>query len=273
MWKSGALAPSGSRVEKPRSPAARETPVWVQNYQRSIEQARLEYQQMRAIEAPEEAELGQGDFEMQDASSNLVQKQLLEPAQQVVHIIQACNEEKEVLEAEFDLVKASIEILETRIYTDKHRVDMDAAGVGSQLQLQEAVLQELRSGINILQGQDAQIVQEANDICTTRKKEMEAMSKRITDNASQILRIKGTNIGMQRSLKDMNSKIEKVNEVLNCIKNSLKEVPSRRELRDHAVAIDEQLVQMQEVNMGLTTAMEGSKFSQSSQYDFRHPVP
>jgi len=44
-------------------------------------------------------------------------------------------------------------------------------------------------------------------------------------------------------------------------------------LRDHAVAMDEQLVQMQKVNMGLTTAMEGYKFSQSSQYDFRHPVP
>ena len=44
-------------------------------------------------------------------------------------------------------------------------------------------------------------------------------------------------------------------------------------MRDHAVAMDEQLVQMQKVNMGLTTAMEGYKFSQSSQYDFRHPVP
>jgi len=53
------------------------------------------------------------------------------------------------------------------------------------------------------------------------------MSKRIMDNASQILGINGTNIGIQRSLKDMNSKIEKVNEVLNSIKNSLKELPSR----------------------------------------------
>jgi len=151
---------------------------------------------MRVIEAPEEAELGQGELEIQDASSTLVQKQLLELAQQVVHIIQACNEEKEVQEDEFESVKTNIKILETRIHTDKHRVDMDVAGVGTQLQLHEAVLQELRSGINILQGQDAQIVQEANDIFMTHKREMEAMCKRVTDNASQILGIHGTNIGI-----------------------------------------------------------------------------
>jgi predicted nucleic acid-binding Zn-ribbon protein len=134
--------------------------------------------------------------------------------------------------------------------------------------LQEAVLRELRSGVNILQGQDAQIVQEANEIFITHKHEIEAMSKRITDNATKILVVKETNIGVQRSLKDMNSKIQKVNEVLDSIKSSLKEVPSRRELREHATAMDEQLVQMQEVNMGLTTAMEGYKFSESPQYNF-----
>jgi Xaa-Pro aminopeptidase len=139
----------------------------VREYQRRIEQARLEYQQMRAIEAPEEAELGQGELEMQDVSSSLVQKRLSELEWEVGYIIEACNEEKEVLEDAFDSVQSNIKILETRIYTDKHRIDADVAGVGTQLQLQEAVLQELRSGINILQGQDAQIVQEANDIFIT----------------------------------------------------------------------------------------------------------
>jgi hypothetical protein len=100
---------------------------------------------------------------------------------------------------------------------------------------------------------------------------LEAISKRITSCDAQILAVKGTNIGLQRSLKDMNSKIQKVNDVLESIKNSLKEVPSRRELREHATAMDEQLVQMQEVNTGLTTAMEGYKFSESSQFNFRIP--
>jgi hypothetical protein len=71
----------------------------------------------------------------------------------------------------------------------------------------------------------------------------------------------------------MNSKIHKVNQVLDSIETSLREVPSRRELREHANALDEHLVQMQEVNTGLTTAMEGYKFSESSQYNFRQQVP
>jgi SMC interacting uncharacterized protein involved in chromosome segregation len=104
---------------------------------------------MRAIEYPEQAEEGQGELEMPDASSNLVQKQLSELAQQVVHIVQACNEEKELLEDEFESVKANIEILESRIHTDKQRVDSEVAGVGTQMQVQEAVLQEIRSGFNI----------------------------------------------------------------------------------------------------------------------------
>jgi hypothetical protein len=149
----------------------------------------------------------------------------------------------------------------------------DVLGVVTLVQLQEAVLRESRSGVNILQGQDAQIVQEANDIFVTHKNEMEAMSIKITDNANQILSVKGINIGMQRSLKDINSKIHKVNEVLDSIKNVLKEVPSRRELREHATTMDEQIVQMQKVNKGFITAMEDYKFSESSHYNFRQQVP
>jgi hypothetical protein len=92
-----------------------------------IEQARLEYQPMKEIEFPEEAEQGQRALEMPDASSDLVQKQLSELAQHVVHIMQACNEEKVILEDEFDLVQANIDILETRVHTDKYRVDAAVA--------------------------------------------------------------------------------------------------------------------------------------------------
>jgi len=153
-WKSSALAPSGSQGEKPRSLAAREIATWVQEYPRRTEQAWLEHQQIKALEYPEEAVEGQGELEMPDVNSNLVQRQLLQLAQQAVHIVQACNEENEILEDEFESVRANIEILETRIQADKQRVDAEVAGVGSQMQLQEAVLQEIRSGVNILQAQD-----------------------------------------------------------------------------------------------------------------------
>jgi hypothetical protein len=114
------LALSGSRAEKLQSPAATEIPVWVQDYQKRMEQARLEYQQLKAIEFPDEAEHGQGELHMADANSNLVQKQLSELAQQVVNIMQACKEEKEVLEDEFESLQANIQIPDTRVHTDKH---------------------------------------------------------------------------------------------------------------------------------------------------------
>jgi hypothetical protein len=85
------------------------------------------------------------------------------------------------------------------------------------MQLQEAVVQEVRSGINIIQAQDIQIVLEANSVFEAHKKELEAISRRVTNCDGQILSIKGTNIGIQRSVKDMNSKIDKVNGILDSI--------------------------------------------------------
>jgi len=47
------------------------------------------------------------------------------------------------MEDEFVSVRANIETLDTRIHTSKHRVDMEVAGVGNRMQLQEAVLEEI----------------------------------------------------------------------------------------------------------------------------------
>ena len=62
-----------------------------------------------------------------------------------------------------------------------------------------------------MQTQDNQIVQETNSIFDAHKNKLEALRKRITNCDGQILSVKGTNIGIQRSLTDMNSKIVKVN--------------------------------------------------------------
>lgn len=71
----------------------------------------------------------------------------------------------------------------------------------------------------------------------------------------------------------MSSKIVKVNEVLYSIKNSLREVPSRRELRKHIAVMDEQIALLKEVNTGLTTTMKGYKVSASSNYSLRPQSP
>jgi len=82
------------------------------------------------------------------------------------------------------------------MHQDKHRVNAAFSGVGIELQGKEGGLQKFRSGINILQSQDMQIVQEANSIFEVYKRELEAMSKRITDNASQIQAVTRTHIGI-----------------------------------------------------------------------------
>jgi predicted nucleic acid-binding Zn-ribbon protein len=212
---------------------------------------------MTAIKYAEEAEEGQGQLEMANANYDFIQKHLSELALQVVHIVQVGNKGKEILEDELKSVKANIEILESRIDTDKQRVDKEVAGVGSHMQLQEAVLQEIRSGVNILQAQDNQIVQVANSIFEAFKNQLEAISTRVTNCDSQLLYIKGTNIGIQRSLKDVNSMIVKVNEILDTIRNSLKGSPSQRALGQHASVMEDQLARYTELNTGLTTAMEG----------------
>jgi hypothetical protein len=63
--------------------------------------------------------------------------------------------------------------------------------------LQEALLEEIQSGINMVQAQDTQIVEEANSIFEHYRDAVEAMSKIIADNVSQILAHIGRNIGMQ----------------------------------------------------------------------------
>jgi hypothetical protein len=47
--------------------------------------------------------------------TDLVQKQLSELAQQIVHVIEACNEEKVILKEDFDSVKNGILIMESRL--------------------------------------------------------------------------------------------------------------------------------------------------------------
>ena len=88
-----ALAPSGSRVEKPRSPAARTIPGWCLEYQRRIEAARRDYLLLKEQEEQEEALEGQGEIQMSEVNPDLVQKQLSELTQQIVHVIEACNKQ------------------------------------------------------------------------------------------------------------------------------------------------------------------------------------
>jgi len=118
-FHSNGLAPSSSGVEKPRSPAVRPVPEWCLEYQRRIEAARWEYLLIKEQEEPDEAVEGQREIGMVEPNADLVQEQLSESAQQIVHVIEVCNEEKEVLQEEFDSVRNGIVIMESRLQTQK----------------------------------------------------------------------------------------------------------------------------------------------------------
>lgn len=210
----------------------------------------------------------QGEVEMTEVNTDLVQCQLLELAQQIIHVIQACNEKKDILEEDFDSVKIGIIIMESRLQTEKIRIDSEVQGVGSMMQFQQAMLEGLRSGIHVLQEQDNQIVGEATDLFMGIRSELEAQSKKITDNGLQIFAQKISIQAVQKLIGVLSKRIDEVNKVLATIKESMKSIPSKRELRQHQVAMDESLAQMAEVNTGLTTAMEQYKFSESTPFDF-----
>jgi hypothetical protein len=102
IFGSKALILSSSGLEKPRSLAGRGITEWCLGYQRTIEAARRDYLLLTEQEEPLEVENRQGEVEMRKAGPDLVRKQLLEPAQQVVHVKQVCNKEKDILEDELD---------------------------------------------------------------------------------------------------------------------------------------------------------------------------
>jgi len=255
-------------VEKPRSPAARQIPEWCLEYQRRIEDARREYLLIKEQEEPEEAPEGQGEIDMLEPGTNLVQDQLSELAQQIVHVIEACNLEKDILKEEFDSVRNGIVIMESRLQTEKSRVDAEVSGVGSMAKFQEAMLQELRAGVHVLQTQDNQIVQEATELFDGMRTELEAQSKRITDNTLQSIAVRASVQAVQKGMALLSKRMDEVVKTTAAITTSLKQIPTKQDLRQHLQAMEDHKVQMTEVNTGLTTAMEECKFSQSTPYNF-----
>jgi len=237
-----------------------------------MEHARREYLLLKSQEEPDETRSGQGEVVMTEANTNLVQKQLSELAQQTVHVIQACNEEKDVLEEEFDSLKNGIIIMESRLQTEKVRIDSKVQGVGSMMQFQLAILEEIRSGIHVLQDQDNQIVGEATDLFVGIRQELEAQNKKIIDNGLQVFAVKTSVQAVQKTMEILSNRIDEVNKVLATIMESMKGIPSKRELRQHQVVTDENLAQVEEINTELTTAMRQCKFSESTPFEFRQSV-
>jgi len=154
--------------------------------------------------------------------------------------------------------------MESRLQIKKVRIDLEVQGVGTMMDFQQAVLEELRSGIDILQDQDNQTVGEATDLVTGIRTELEAQFKRITDNSLQLFAQKVSIQAGQKSVGVLSKKIDDVTTVMAAITESSKNVLAKQDLRQHRVGMDESLNTMAEVNTGLTSAMDQYKFSDST---------
>jgi hypothetical protein len=58
------------------------------------------------------------------------------------------------LEGDFDSLKNGIIIMESSLQMEKIRIDSVVQGVRSAMQFQQAMLEELRSGIHVMEQQD-----------------------------------------------------------------------------------------------------------------------
>jgi len=85
------------------------------------------------------------------AEPDPVRTKLQELTQQMIHVVQASNEEKELIQDKFVAVRQDLELLETQILTENTKLEGEVSGVGSQMLIQQAVINEMRQGITILQ--------------------------------------------------------------------------------------------------------------------------
>jgi len=90
------------RVEKwssDKSPVAQGIPAWCQAQQRRLEAAREQLRQIKEAGEPDKAVQGIREVSMQEADS--VQGKLEQISQQMMNVVQACNEENGIIEDEF----------------------------------------------------------------------------------------------------------------------------------------------------------------------------
>jgi hypothetical protein len=254
------------RIEKSssaRSPRPQEIPQWCRNYQLRIEAAREQLKQIKEAGEPEEAELGLGEVEM---NQDPVRQQLEGLTQQMVHIIEACNSEKGIIEEEFLSVNQDLQILEGRIRTEKSLLDQEVSGVGHQLMIQQTILDEIRGGINILNGQDNDIVREAKEAFDGITLQIQDMVKQQTSHASTLMNHKRSLVKILDDFKAWKNSQQSLENKVESMDRYIKTLATKKDIDGHAKAMDETLRKIQEVSTGLTTHMETYKLSESTSH-------
>jgi len=228
-----------------------------------IKAAREQLKQLKEAGEPEEAEVGLGEIEM---NQDPVRQQLEGLTQLMVHIIEAYNSEKEIIEEEFLSVNQDLQILELRIRTEKSLLDQEVSGVGHQLMIQLTILDEIRGGINILKGEDNDIVREAKEAFDGITIQILDMVKQQTSHASTLMNHKRTLVKIKDNFKAWTNSQQPIENKVEQIDKYCRRLPIRQDLDDHSKAMDEALQKIKEISTGLTTHMENYKLSESTSH-------
>jgi len=231
-----------------------------------IEAVRDQPKQIKEAGEPEEAELGLGEVEM---NQDPVKQQLEGLTQQMFHIIEACNSEKGIIEEEFLSVNQDLQILEGRIRTEKSLLDQEVSGVGRQLMIQQTILDEIRGGINILNGQDNDIVREAKEAFDGITLQIQDMVKQQTSHASTLMNHKRSLVKLIDDGKLLKNSQQSLENKVDQMDKYIKTLATRKDMDNHAKAMDETLQKIQEISTGLTTHMDTYKLSESASYGLR----
>jgi polyhydroxyalkanoate synthesis regulator phasin len=183
-----------------------------------------------------------------------------------MHIVEACNSENGTIKDKFESVRFDLEILEARIPTDEAKFHAEVSGVGSQMRLQQVVLEEIRTGINILQKQDNTIVEEASEVFQGIHRQPANAAKKNFDNTVQLIAIKAMISKLKDDFRLWRTTQQSLENKVELIEKRIKDLPTKDDLRAHAKAMEVTMARVQEVNTGLTTAMRHYKFSESTSH-------
>jgi len=154
------------------------------------------------------------------------------------------------------VVKQDVEISEGRIRTEEAKMEGQVSVVQGQVGLQDAIIEEMFSGIAVLQTQDNMIVQEVSSIFQGIDQQIANIIKTQITNGSTLLNHEKAIVKIQEENKTISEKQGVIEETIEVIQNYLDLLPTKKDLLNHTKAMDETVLKIQEVSPGSTTHME-----------------
>lgn len=221
-------------------------------------------QRFKQAKDTEEAQLGIGEIPMPVADA--VPDKLEQITQQMMHIVQACKEEKGIIEEEFVAVWQDLKILEGGLRTWQGSIEREVSGVGGQMGFQQAITEEMRTGSTILQPQDNVIVQEVGELFHSIHEEIAGLVQKQTTNGSTLLHHKQAIITLQEESDARNTRQQSIKNMVEAMAKFMKMLPAKQDVLQHTKAIDETLSKIEEVSMGITIQMGQYKVSECASH-------